>query len=107
MEKELNQAGEVKEQPKEEISKDVSQVTSPEEKETSEKQKDNEWKRKMQSRTDTAESTLKSTEEKLQKLQTEREQQRLVARRKEIADLEGDSDAVSYTHLTLPTILLV
>ena len=71
MEKELNQEGDAKEQPKEDISKDASEVTSPEEKETSEKQK---------------------VEDELQKLRSEREQQRLVARRKEIADLEGDTD---------------
>jgi len=92
MENELNQAGEVKEQLKEEISEDASKATSPEEKETSEKQKEDEWKRTMQSRTDKAEFALKSTQTELQKLRSEREQQRLVARRKEIADLEGDTD---------------
>ena len=92
MEKELNQEGDAKEQPKEDISKDASEVTSPEEKETSEKQKEDEWKRLMQSRTDKAESTAQKLETELQKLRSEREQQRLVARRKEIADLEGDTD---------------
>ena len=93
MEKELNQEGVVEEQVKEETSKPASEVTSPEEKAASEKQKaDDEWKRKMQSRTDTAESTLKSAQEKLQKLHDESEQQRLVARRKEIVDLEGEPD---------------
>ena len=92
MEKELNQEGDAKEQPKEDISKDASEVTSPEEKETSEKQKEKEWKSMMQSRTDKAESTAQKLETELQKLRSEREQQRLVARRKEIADLEGDTD---------------
>ena len=92
MEKELNQEGDAKEQPKEDISKDASEVTSPEEKETSEKQKEDEWKRMMQSRTDKAESDAQKVKDELQKLRSEREQQRLVARRKEIADLEGDTD---------------
>ena len=92
MEKELNQEGDVKEQPVEENLEDASKAPSLEEKETSEKQKADEWKRTMQSRADKAEFALKSTQEELQKLHNEREQQRLVARRKEIVDLEGEPD---------------
>jgi len=90
METEQTQEGGVKEQPKEETSKVVSETASTEGKTTSEK--DDEWKRTMQSRTDKAEFALKSTNEKLQKLQDEREQQRLVTRQKEITDLEGEPD---------------
>ena len=60
MEKELNQEGDVEEQPVEENLEEVSKAPSPEEKETSEKQKADEWKRTMQSRADKAEFALKS-----------------------------------------------
>jgi len=92
MEKVQTQEGVAEEQVKEETSKLASEVTSSEDKATSEKQKADEWKRTMQSRTDKAESTAQKLETELQKLRNEREQQRLVARRKEIADLEGDTD---------------
>ena len=93
MEKELNQEGDVKEQPVEKNLEEASKAPLPEEKATSEKQKaEDDWKRTMQSRADKAEFSLKSANTELQKLRTEREQQRLVARHKEIADLEGDTD---------------
>ena len=92
MENKLNQDGDAEEQPKEEISEDVSQAPSTEEKETSEKQKDDEWKRMMQSRTDTAESTAQKLEKELQQLRKDREQQRLEAQRKEIADLADEPE---------------
>ena len=90
METELNQAGVVEEQVKEETSKPASEPTLPEEKETSEK--DDEWKRMMQSRTDKAEAQAQKVEKELQALRKEREEQRLAARRKEIAELDGEPD---------------
>ena len=93
MENELNQEGDVKEQPTEENLEDVSKAPSPEEKETSEKQKDDEWKRMMQSKADKAEFALKSAQGQLQELRKEREQQRLEARQKEIAALADEPDA--------------
>ena len=73
MEQVENQEGVVEEQPKEEISKEVPKA-SIEEKATSEK--DDEWKRMMQSRTDKAESQSRKLEDQLQKLQ-ERDRQRV------------------------------
>ena len=92
MEKGNNQEGVVEEPLKKETS-EASQATSTDEKAASAKQiADDKWKRDMQSRTDKAEFALKSTQDKLQELHKEREQQRLEARRKEIADLDGDTD---------------
>ena len=92
MENKLNQEGDVKEQPTEENLEDVSKAPSPEEKATSEKQKDDEWKRMMQSKADKAEFALKSAQGQLQELRKEREQQRLEARQKEIAALADEPD---------------
>ena len=92
METEQTQEGVDEEQVKEEISTPVSETASTEEKATSEKQKDDEWKRMMQSRTDTAESTAQKLEKELQQLRKDREQQRLEAQRKEIADLADEPE---------------
>ena len=90
MEKEETPTGVVEEQPKEEISTVVSEPASKEEKATS--AKDDEWKRMMQSRADKAEHEAKIAHEKLQKLEQEREQQRLASRKKEIEALEGEPE---------------
>jgi hypothetical protein len=93
MENELNQEGDAKEQPKEEISEDVSQAPSTEEKETSEKQKrEEEWKSMMQSRTDKAEARAQKLEANLQQLQQREEQRLSEERRKEIEALAEDPD---------------
>lgn len=94
MEQELTQTGVAKEQSAEVTSKAVSQVTSVEEKATSEKPRIEDTKeyRSMQSLKDKAEGTLKSVQSELQELRKHNDEQRLVARRKEITDLEGDSD---------------
>jgi hypothetical protein len=92
METEQTQEGVAEEQPKEETSEVVSEAASTEEKATSEKTADDEWKRTMQSRADKAEFALKSAQEKLQELHKEREQQRLEARQKEIAALADEPD---------------
>jgi hypothetical protein len=90
MEKEQTQEGAVEEQVKEEISTPVSETASTEEKATSEK--DDEWKRMMQSRADKAESKSQKLESELQNLRKEREQQRFEARQKEIAALADEPD---------------
>jgi len=90
MEKEETPKGVAEEQPKEEISEDVSTPASKDEKATS--AKDDEWKRMMQSRTDKAEAEATKVKEKLQKLELEREQQRSQARKKEIEALEGEPE---------------
>ena len=90
MEKELNQEGDAKEQPIEENLEDASKAPSPEEKETSEKQ--DEWKRTMQSRADKAEFTLKSTQTELQKLQRRDYERQLADRKREVESLEGEPD---------------
>ena len=90
METEQTQEGVVEEQVKEEISTPVSETTSTEEKATSEK--DDDWKRMMQSRADKAESKSQKLESELQNLRKEREQQRLEARQKEIAALSDEPD---------------
>lgn len=93
MEQELNQAGAVEEQPTEAISAEVSKPTSTEEKKTSERTyKEAEW-RKMQSMKDQAEAKAQRYEKEVQTLRQQQEQQRLAARQKEIADLEGDDKA--------------
>lgn len=88
MEQETNQTGEVKEQPKEEISKEVPK-SSPEVKPTS--RTEDEF-RKIQSMKDKAEATLNKVQTELQELRKATEQQRLLHRQKEITDLEGDAD---------------
>ena len=90
METEQTQEGVVEEQVKEEISTPVSETASTEEKTTSEK--DDEWKRSMQSRADKAESKAQKLDSELQNLRKEREQQRLEARQKEIAALADEPD---------------
>lgn len=92
MEKESTQAEATVEQPKEEISKETPQVTPLEKKETSEKARTEVEFRKMQSMKDTAEATLKAVQTELQELRKQAEQQRGEARRKEIANLDGDPD---------------
>ena len=95
MEKVENQEGVVEEQVKEEISKPVSQATSTEEKATSEKQKDDDWKRTMQSRTDKAEHEARIAKEELQELRKFNEQQRLETRKKELEALSDDPDGLA------------
>jgi len=90
MEQEQTQEGAVEEQVKEEISEPVSEPTSIEEKATSEK--DDEWKRMMQSRTDTAESKAQKLERELQELRNEQNQQRLLQRQKEIEALADEPE---------------
>ena len=84
METEQTQEGVVEEQVKEEISTPVSETASTEEKATSEKQKDDEWKRMMQSKADKAEFALKSAQGQLQELRKYNEQRELEAQRKEL-----------------------
>ena len=92
MEQELNQVEATVEKPKEEISKETPQVAPLEKKETSEKARTEVEFRKMQSMKDSAEATLKTVQTELQGLRKEAEQQRVAARHKEIADLDGDAD---------------
>ena len=92
MEQESNQVEATTEQPKEEISKETPQVTPTEEKKTSERTySETEW-RKMQSMKDTADSKVQKLEKDNSALRDQQEQQRLISRQKEIADLEGDAD---------------
>jgi len=84
---------EVKEPPKEEVSKDVPKP-SPVEKETSQRT-ETEF-RKIQSLKDKAESRLQAVEKELQDLHKEREQQRLEARKREIEALEGDAEGQAH-----------
>ena len=95
MEQELKQAEATTEQPKEEISKETPKVTPPEEKKTSERTySEPEW-RKMQSMKDIADSKAQRLEGENQALRDQQEKQRLVARQKEIADLDGDADGMA------------
>lgn len=91
MEQESTQVEATVEKPKEEISKETPQVF-PEKKETSEKARTEVEFRKMQSMKDSAEATLRTVQTELQGLRKQTEQQRGEARRKEIADLDGDAD---------------
>jgi len=91
MEQELTQVEATVEQPKEEISKGTPQVV-PDKKETSEKARTEVEFRKMQSMKDSAEATLKTVQTELQGLRKQAVEQRGEARRKGIADLEGDAD---------------
>jgi hypothetical protein len=94
MEQELKQEEATVEQPKEEISKETPKVTPPEEKKTSEERTYSESEfRKMQSMKDIADAKAQKYEKQLDELRKIHEQQRLEARKKEIADLEGDTDA--------------
>lgn len=92
-EQELNQTGGIQEQPKEEISKEVS-IPSTEDKATSKQRTEDEF-RKIQSMKDKADARLQKVESELQELRKQREQERLLRREREIADLEGDSEAQS------------
>ena len=99
MEQESTQAGEVKEQPKEEISKATPETPSVEEKATSKGRTEEEF-RKLQSMKDKAEATAQTRDKEFQavqaqlnELQTAMERQRLEARKKEIEALESDPDA--------------
>lgn len=93
MEQESTQVEATVEKPKEEISKETPKVTSPEKKATSERTySEPEW-RKMQSAKDTADSKAQKLERENQTLRDQQIQQRLVARQKEIADLDGDADS--------------
>ena len=89
METEQTPDGEVKEQPGEEISKEVPQ-SSKETKATSEK--DDEWKRMMQSRTDKAEADAQKAKERLQRIEQEAEQQRLAERKRQIEALADEPE---------------
>ena len=91
-EQELNQGEATEEQPKEEISTETPEVTSPEEKETSERTySEAEW-RKMQSMKDTAETKAQRYERELQELR-KREQDRILAdRRRELEDLANEPE---------------
>jgi len=92
MEQELNQVEATTEQATEKPSEPVSKVTPPEAKTTSERTySETEW-RKMQSMKDTADAKTQKLERENLALRDQQEQQRLVARQKEIADLEGDTD---------------
>ena len=92
MEQESKQAEATVEQPKEEISKETPKVTPTEEKKTSERTySETEW-RKMQSMKDTADSKTQKLERENQALRDQQTQQRLIARQKEIGDLERDGD---------------
>ena len=89
METEQTPDGEVKEQPGEEISKEVPQ-SSKETKATSEK--DDEWKQMMQSRTDKAEAEAQKAKERLQRIEQEAEQQRLSERKRQIEALADEPE---------------
>ena len=95
MEQELKQDGEVKEQVQETPSEPVSKTPSTEEKATSKKDErvytPDEF-RKMQSMKDKAENLYKSVQSELQELRRKGEQERLEARKREIADLDGDPE---------------
>lgn len=93
MEQESKQVEATEEQVTEKPSEPVSKVTPPEAKKTSERTySEPEW-RKMQSMKDQADAKAQKLEKEVQQLRQLHEQQRLAARQKEIADLEGDSDA--------------
>jgi hypothetical protein len=95
VEQESKQAEATVEQPKEEISKEIPQVTPPEEKKTSERTySETEW-RKMQGNKDTADAKAQKLEKENLALRGQQEQQRLEARQKEIADLGGDTDGLA------------
>ena len=90
MEQELNQTGEVKEQPTEKPSEVVSKPPSTDEKKTSGRTEDE--FRKIQSMKDKAEATLNKVQSELQELRKAREQERLLQRQKEISDMDGDAE---------------
>ena len=93
MEQELNQVEATVEQVTEKPSEPVLPVTSPDEKKTSERTySETEW-RKQQSLKDRADAKVQKLEKEVETLRNLQEQQRLQARQKEIADLEGDTDA--------------
>ena len=93
MEQELNQVEATVEQVTERPSEPVSPVTPPDEKTTSERTySETEW-RKQQSLKDRADAKVQKLEKEVETLRNLQEQQRLQARQKEIADLEGDTDA--------------
>jgi hypothetical protein len=92
MEQELNQEGVVEEQATEKPSEPVSPPTSTEEKTTSERTySESEW-RKMQSMKDQEAAKAQRLARENEQLRQLQEQQRLAARQKEIAELEGDPD---------------
>jgi len=94
MEQESKQVEATEEKPKEEISKETPKVTPSEEKKTSERTySETEW-RKMQSNKDTADAKAQKLERENLALRDQQEKQRLVARQKEITDLDGDADGM-------------
>ena len=99
MVQESTQEGEVKEQPKEEISKDVSEPASTEKKATS-RIEDTEEYRNIQSQKDKAdaraikaEKSVESMQNQLQELRNDMERERLEAQKRQLDALADDPDA--------------
>ena len=99
MVQESTQEGEVKEQPKEEISKDVSEIPSTEKKATSRIEDTDEYrniqsqKDKADARAIKAEKSVESMQNQLQELRNDMERERLEAQKRQLDALADDPDA--------------